>query len=159
MTVVQESEFQGITIPMDVRYKFATGAYLQKFLEGLREGEIYANRCSGCGRLQLPPREVCGRCHVEMGEYVQLGLTGYLLSWSLVSDPIYDPAIGDFRPGPYACASVVMDGGPDVALCHYLSTTDISGLKVGLRMEVVFRPKKERQGLITDIACFKPIKE
>lgn len=159
MTTAKQEEFLSITIPMDVKYKVSAGVYLKKFLNGLKQGKIIANKCPACGRLQLPPRNVCGRCHVEMGEFVELATTGSLLSWSVVTDPIFDSKTGEMRPVPYAIGSIVPDGGPDVALAYYLWTTDLSKLKPGLRMKIVLKPKKERKGLITDIVHFRPIEE
>lgn len=147
-----------IVIPMDLRFKWSAGPHLGHFLRGLREGNIVANRCPECGRLQLPPTPVCGRCHVAMGaDWVPLSTKGTVISYSFVVDPMYDAGIGDMRPVPYTIAAIVLDGGPDVAFFHRLEEKDPEKVRVGMRVEAVFRPPGERQGLMEDIIHFRTI--
>lgn len=152
------SELLEVIIPLDLRYKYSAGPHLGFFLRGLKEGRIFANRCPGCDRLQLPPTPVCGRCHIGMGRnWVELSHQGLVLSYSFVVDPIYDPGTGDMRPVPYTIAAIVLDGGPDVAFFHKLEERDPEKVRVGMRAEAVFKPPQEREGMITDIINFRTI--
>lgn len=157
--MTQQQEYLVINTTYDVKYKWAAGPYLQKFLESLKEGKIYANKCPKCGRMLLPPRVLCGRCHVRMGDFIELSTKGTLLSYNLVVDPVYDSATGQMREVPYATGTVVLDGGPDCSFFHYLEEKDVTKLKPGLRMEVVFKPKSERRGLISDVLHLKVIEK
>ena len=158
--MTDKEETLALTIPMEVTYTWSTGPHFEKFFKGLREGKILANKCYLCGRLQLPPTNVCGRCHVEIGEeWVELSHKGNVISYSFVVDPIYDSGTGDMREVPYTIASIVLDGGPDVAFFHKLEEKDPQKVTMGMRVEAVFKPEEERQGLITDIIHFRTIKE
>jgi uncharacterized OB-fold protein len=42
---------------------------------------------------------------------------------------------------------------------HYLEEQDDTKLKEGARVEMVLKPKRERQGLVTDILYFRIVKE
>lgn len=153
-----DEELLEIIIPLDLKYKWGAGPHLGEFLRKLKEGTIVANRCPDCGRLQLPPTPVCGRCHIGMGEdWVELSHQGTVISYSFVVDPMYDPGIGDMRPVPYTIAAIVLDGGPDVAFFHKLEENDPERVKVGMRVEAVFRPPDEREGTIEDIIHFRTI--
>ena len=151
------TELLEIIIPMDVKYKWSAGFHLGYFLRSLKEGKIVANRCLKCSRLQLPPTPVCGRCHIGMGEeWVELSNQGTVISYSFVVDPMYDSGTGDMRPVPYTIAAIVLEKGPDVAFFHKLEE-DPEKVRVGLRVEAVFRPPEEREGLMTDIVHFRTI--
>ncbi len=153
-----DNELLEIIIPLDLRYKWGAGPHLGAFLRGLRDGRIIANRCPGCGRLQLPPTPACGRCHIRMGEdWVELSNQGTVISYSFVVDPMYDAGIGDMRPVPYTIAGIVLDGGPDVAFFHKLAEDRPEKVEVGMRVEAVFRPGPEREGTIEDIIHFRTI--
>jgi uncharacterized OB-fold protein len=56
---------------------------------------------------------------------------------------------------PYTIALIKLDGA-DTGMLHYLREIDPRNVKVGLRVEPVFKPTRE--GRITDIHYFRPIK-
>ena len=151
-------ELLELVIPLDLRYQWSAGPHLGTFLRRLKEGRIMANRCPECGRLQLPPTPVCGRCHIEMGkDWVELSHQGTVISHSLVVDPMYDAGIGEMRPVPYITAAIVLDGGPYVAFFHRLEETDPDKVAVGMRVQAVFKPPQEREGSMEDIIHFRSI--
>lgn len=153
-----KNELLEIVIPLDLKYKWAAGSHLGAFLRGLKEGRIIANRCPGCSRLQLPPTPACGRCHISMGEdWVALAHQGTVISYNFVVDPMYDAGIGDMRPVPYTLGAIVLDGGPDVAFFHRLEENDPEKVRVGMRVEAVFRPLEEREATMEDILHFRTI--
>ncbi|MBL7213459.1 MAG: Zn-ribbon domain-containing OB-fold protein [Desulfobacteraceae bacterium] len=151
-------ELLEIIIPLDLKYKWSAGPHLGAFLRGLKEEKIIANRCPVCARLQLPPTPACGRCHIGMGEdWVELSHQGSVISYSSVVDPMFDAGIGGMRPVPYTIAAIVLDGGPDVAFFHKLEENNPEKVKVGMRVEAVFRPPEERKALMEDIIHFRTI--
>jgi len=150
-------EFIELIIPLDLKYKWSAGPQLQKFFEGLQEGKIIGNKCSKCGHALIPPVPVCPKCHVEMGDFMELSHQGTVISYSFVVDPIYEPGTGRMRQVPYTIASIVLDGEPDAAFFHKLEETDPAKVKIGMRVEAVFKPKEEREGTIEDIIHFKTL--
>lgn len=150
-------DFIELVIPLDVRYKWSAGPHLQRFLEGLREGKMIGNRCPKCGHSLIPPVPVCAKCHVEMGDFQEFSRRGTVISYSFVVDPIFDSGTGDWRPVPYAIASIHVDGEPDAAFFHLLEETDPKKVKLGMRVEAVFKPAKERRGSIEDILFLRTI--
>ena len=45
-----------------VEQRFATGPVMGKFFNNLKKKKIIGNKCGSCGRMQLPPREICAEC-------------------------------------------------------------------------------------------------
>ena len=150
-------EFIELIVPLDVRYKWSAGPHLQKFLLGLKEGKMIGNKCPKCGHALIPPVPVCAKCHVEMGDFMEFSHQGTVISYSLVVDPIFDSGAGDWRPTPYAIASIAVDGEPDATFFHKLEETDPEKIKIGMRVKAVFRPKEERKGRIEDILFLRKI--
>ncbi len=152
----------GIKGEMNVSYKWGAGDFVGKALEELRDnGKIYANKCPQCGRFHLPPRKVCGRCHVEMEgweKWIEVGPRGTVLLFTITVTPFLEPETGKPREVPYTVATIQLDGAP-VAFEHFLQETNPEKLKVGMRIEAVFKPKEQRRGDLRDILYFRAIEE
>ena len=147
-----EQELISIPMTVDVPYRFAAGHYLGRFLTELRDnGRIFGIKCPKCGRVQLPPRVVCAPCHVKNEEWVELGLEGTLMAYTIMYLPLTDPTTGKPHEPPFVYGSIKLDGA-DSVLDHLVNVEpDPEKLKVGMRMKVVLRPREERIGDLSDI--------
>lgn len=151
-----------ISVPMTVSvpYRFAAGSYMAKCLKGLRdEGRLYGIECPKCKRVQLPPRVVCAMCHVKNERWVELGLEGTLVAFTIMYLPLTDPTTGKPHNPPFVYGSVRLDGATSV-LDHFINVEpDLEKLRVGIRCRMVLRPQGERIGDLSDILYFDPIPE
>jgi uncharacterized OB-fold protein len=138
----------------DLPYRYAAGRYGSEFLRGLREGRIIASRCARCPRTLVPPRIACTGCFGRMDEFVDLPPHGRLLAFTVVAFPFVDPFTGTQRPVPYGYGMIRLDGA-DNAFQHFLEEKDPSKLRVGMRVEAVFRD--ERVGALADLLHFRVI--
>lgn len=144
-----------ITETMKLPLTLSTGPTMGRFLAEIRDRKrLWANRCPACGRTQLPPRIVCADCGVEAPEWVELKPTGDLVTYDVVFVPTLNPITGKMREVPYTTCAVKLDGG-DTTFMHFLDETDPKKLRVGLRVEAVFRPDGERTGSVLDIVHFR----
>jgi hypothetical protein len=142
---------------MHLTWRYGTGWYFEHFFRVLREeGRLLGLRCPACRRVYLPPRPVCGNCHAELSEWVPVADTGTVRAFTVVHLPIVDPTTGEPRPTPYGMALIQLDGA-DTTLNHYLAETDLSKLRIGLRVRAVWR--EERQGRMSDILHFEVVEE
>jgi uncharacterized OB-fold protein/putative sterol carrier protein len=105
-----EQELVVLRKTISVNQRFATGPVMGKFLKGLKEKKILANKCPRCGRLQLPPREVCAVCRVEATEWKEVGPKGNLEIIEIVYYASPDPLTGETRETPYGSIHVLLDG-------------------------------------------------
>lgn len=152
----------GVTAEMNIPYNWGAGDFVGKALEELRDnGKIYANRCPQCGRFQLPPRKVCGRCHVEMegfDSWIEVGPKGMVLLATVTVTSFLEPETGKPRKVPYTVATIQLDGAP-VAFEHFLEETDPAKIKIGMIVEAVVKPREQRRGDLRDILYFKTLNE
>ncbi len=141
---------------LSIPQRFATGPVMGRFLLGIKDGKIVANRCPKCGRTQIPARLVCAVCMVEATEWQEVGPEGVLVRYDIVHVPSINPLTGKMREVPYATANIRLDGTVgDDTFWHLLSETDPEKLWVGMRVRPVWR--KDREGKIYDIVHFEPV--
>jgi len=152
-----EEELLRIPIKMDLEYQYSTGKYYTYFFRVLKEeGKIMALKCPKCGYVFLPPRPACGECHAPLEEWVQVSDKGTVRAFTAVHFKFYDANLGRERPVPFGSALIQLDGA-DSLLNHYLEENDVTKMRLGMRVQAVFR--EERQGNIGDILYFRTLKE
>ena len=157
---VQEQELLVLKKTISLNEKFSTGPIMGKFLKGLKEKKIFANRCPECGRLQLPPREVCAECRVRAGEFVEVGPKGEVRYMDVVYYAMPDPLTGVARETPYGSIFIRLDGCKgNETLPHFIRKDQIEKIqrgwneKKGTRVRPVWEEK--RIGDIWDIKYFE----
>ncbi len=145
-----------------LEYGWDTGAAIGRFLDGLREGKIYGVRCRTCGRVVTPPRAFCELDFKPIDEWVELADTGTVNTFSICY------VTWDMKPlrAPQIPAVIEIDGtSPRVGFLHLIggvrgtSADAIRGqIAVGTRVRAVWKKPKDREGAITDIVHFAPIR-
>jgi uncharacterized protein len=136
-------------ISLPVRYD--AGAYMGRFLKGLMNKEIWANKCPTCGRISVPPRALCGRClGTEMDEWIKLSDEGTLESFEVCFYDFIQSNTGQIQKAPWVKATFIMDHG--AIFEHYMMPPDPTKHKVGDRYKVVWN--ENRVGEFHDILHF-----
>jgi len=157
---VQEQELIVLKKTIAVNQKFSTGPIMGKFLKGLKDKKIFANKCPKCGRLQLPPREVCAECRVRAADFVEVGPKGEVRYMDLVYFALPDPLTGVARETPYGSVNVLLDGCKgNETLPHFIRKDQLEKIqngwneKKGTRVRPVW--EENRIGDIWDIKYFE----
>jgi len=131
--------------------QYAAGAVGSRFLIELRDKKrIMGTRCPACNRVYVPARSVCKDCFAQLSDWVQVSNKGTLLTYTICSQP--NP-VQPMEP-PVAYGIVQLDGA-DTGFVHMLGEVDPEQLRVGMRVQAVFKP--EREASILDIKYFKPL--
>jgi uncharacterized OB-fold protein len=134
-------------------FNYAVGMHGSKFFTELRDHrKIMAMKCPKCNTVYIPPRGVCGKCFVEIDEWVEVGPKGTIGTFTILRYAFIDPETGEQKPVPYGYGFIKLDGC-DTLLQHYLHIEDESKIKIGARVEPVFREK--RNGSMKDIEYFR----
>lgn len=137
--------------PLVIEYPFTrtVGPVQSAFLTGLREGVVIGVRGTD-GRVHVPPVEYDPVTSEELTELVELGDTGTVTTWAW--EP--SPRRGQPLESPFAWALVRLDGA-DTAILHVV---DAAHDEMATGMAVRVRWADDREGAITDIACFEPVR-
>ena len=155
-----EQELLVLRKTISVNQRFATGPVMGKFLKGLKEKKILANQCPRCGRLQLPPREVCAECRVSATGWKEVGPKGNLAMNEIVYYASPDPLTGETRETPYGSIHVLLDGCKgNETFWHLLRADQIFRVKEAWKEEKGTRLRpvwaEQRTGSIHDIKYFE----
>lgn len=135
---------------IDMPYKYSVGRVGSKFLTELRDSKrILGMKCSTCNQVYVPPKSTCPKCFSRLDEWVEVGNQGTLLSYTIVRYR------GEIHPLelPFAYGIIQLDGA-DTGFVHLLGEVDLEAIRIGMRLEAVFR--EERSGSILDIKYFRP---
>ena len=143
---------------LSIPQRFATGPVMGKFLKGLKEKIIWANQCPQCGRMQVPPREICALCRVRATGWAQVGPEGILTRMDKTFYASPDPLTGESRETPYISAHLLLDGckGHET-MWHELNPADIDIAHSRARVRPVWN--ENRIGSVHDLKYFEIIKE
>ena len=136
-------------LPVTSRYTFGLAG--EKFYRAIKdEGRIYGTKCSECGRTYVPASLFCERCLVELDDWIDVGTTGEIHAFTL----LYEDLDGKPTQTPEMIAFIRLgDGG----LIHRLGEIEQDQIRIGLRVEAVFKAPEEREGSIQDISHFRPV--
>lgn len=141
---------------MNGQYAWDTGIGIGSYLAALKEGVLLGSYCRSCRRTVVPPRTVCEWCFRPMNSYVPLKNTGTVNTFSLCYITWDLKRIKE----PEISAVIEIDGAsPLHGIMHKLGEVDPEDVHIGMRVQAVWKPADEREGAITDILYFKPIKE
>ncbi len=146
---------------LKAEYAWDTGIAIGAYLAGLKRGVILGSYCATCRKIVVPPRTVCEWCFRPMDEFVPVQDTGTVNTFSLcyvtwdvkrITEPEIPAVIQLDGAAELSESSVIMGG-----FMHKLGEVDPKKIKIGMRVQAVWKSEEEREGAITDILYFKPI--
>lgn len=129
-------------------YTRSVGPTIGAFLTGLRRKQIIGGRGSD-GRVYVPPPEYDSLTKEPVTDFVDVGSTGTVTSWSWVETPYDDHPLDR----PFAFALIQLDGA-DTSLLHAVDAESADRMSTGMRVQP--RWAQDRTGDIHDVVCFEP---
>lgn len=135
-------------------YAWDAGVAIGRYLAGLREGRILGRSCRRCRRVLVPPRMFCEQCFRPTDEWVDVGQTGIVATFSICH------VSWDMQPldTPELPAVVLVDGASSgMGILHKLGNVPPEGVTIGMRVRAVWKPHEERTGSILDIRFWEPV--
>ncbi|PLW68935.1 Zn-ribbon domain-containing OB-fold protein [Pseudohalioglobus lutimaris] len=150
----QQEPVTGIEVPIYLKYNFTAGAGPARFLSQVKKGVLTGQRCPRCDQVYIPPRGSCAACGVATEEEVVLSDKATVQSFTIVSIPIPNNPI---QP-PYIIANLVADGA-NISFIHLMSECVNEDVRIGQRVQAVWKPEEEWDYAMDNIRYFKPIDE
>lgn len=151
---VHAEELISLQCISSIDQRFATGPFMGKWFKGLKEKKLMASRCPDCGRVQVPPREICAVCRARCRQIIEVGPGGVVANWDTVYYASPDPLTGKVRSTPYTTLYLWLDGTlPGEAFTHDLKREDIDRVKRGTRVRPVW--SEHRTGSYKDLLYFE----
>ena len=108
-------------------------AVLAPFFAAAKRRRLVVQRCTGCGALRFPPRELCSGCLATGVEWTEVSGRGEVFSFNVMHQ-IYHPAFA--AEVPYAVVVVKLAEGPK--LVSNVVDCPPHEVRIGMPVEVVF---------------------
>jgi uncharacterized OB-fold protein len=144
----------GVITPVTLDYLYAASPEESAFFRGLEQGRILGQRCPACRKVYVPPRSACPVDGVATTDEVELAHTGTVTTFCIVNVPF----LGQRITPPYVSAYVLLDGA-DIAFLHLILDVPVEEVRMGMRVEAVWKPREEWGTTVENISHFRPTGE
>jgi uncharacterized OB-fold protein len=144
----------GVITPVALDYLYAASPEESAFYRGLAEGRILGQRCPTCHKVYVPPRSACPADGTPTTDEVELPDKGTVTTFCIVNVPF----LGQRIKPPYVSAYVLLDGA-DIAFLHLILDIPAEEVRMGMRVEAVWKPREEWSTTIENISHFRPVDE
>ena len=149
-----QGSVKSIVTPIRLDYIYTPGTASSRCLTGMKAGKIMGQRCPTCSKVYVPPRGSCPRCGVPTVEEVEVAGRGTVVTYCIVRVPSANIEI----ELPYAAAQVLLDGA-HIAFHTLIQECAFDEVRMGMRVEAVWRPESEWTYSYENIRYFRPLDE
>ena len=156
-TAETSDDLEPVTIqvtPSSIEIQHTASLPETAYLKALKEGKLLGARTGATGKLYFPAREADPATGKVLDEFVELPDKGTVTTFAIINIPFAGQRI---KP-PYVAAYVLLDGA-DIPFLHLVSDIDAADVRMGMRVEAVWRPREEWDFGIDNIEYFRPTGE
>ena len=143
-----------MTAPVRLHYEHTASPEESRFLRGLAEGRLLAQRCPACGKVYIPPRGACPTDGVPTTDEVELPDRGIVTTFCVVN--VDHP--GQRVSAPYVAAAVLLHGA-DIPFQHLILGCDPDEVRMGMRVRAEWKPREQWRTTLENIDHFRPTGE
>lgn len=143
-----------ITTPVDLPYKHTASPQETVYLRGLAEGKLIGGRTDDAGKVYFPPRGANPTDGRPTNDFIELPDRGTVTTFCIVNVPF----LGQRIKPPYVAAYVLLDGA-DIPFLHLVLGCEASEVRMGMRVEAVWRPREEWGYGLENVDHFRPTGE
>ena len=111
---------------------------------------MLGQRCPACHKVYVPPRSACPADGTPTAEEIELPDKGTVTTFCIVNVPF----MGQKITPPYVSAYVLLDGA-DIAFLHLILDIPAEEVRMGMRVEAVWKPREEWGTTIENISHFR----
>ncbi|CAJ1579391.1 Zn-ribbon domain-containing OB-fold protein [[Mycobacterium] wendilense] len=143
-----------LVTPIEVEIQHSASRPESAYLRALQEGRLVGARRGPDGPVYFPAREADPKTGQTLDELVELPDKGIVTTFAVINIPFAGQRI---KP-PYVAAYVLLDGA-DIPFLHLVTDIDPADVRMGMRVEAVWKPREEWGPGIDNIDYFRPTGE
>jgi uncharacterized protein len=143
-----------IVTPIELEIQHSASHAETAYLKALQEGKLIGARTGPDGKVYFPPHDADPATGLPTTELVDLPDKGTVTTFAIINIPFMGQRI---KP-PYVAAYVLLDGA-DIPFLHLIHEIDASEVRMGMRVEAVWKPREEWGLGIDNIQYFRPTGE
>ncbi|OHT88440.1 Zn-ribbon domain-containing OB-fold protein [Mycobacteroides saopaulense] len=140
--------------PSRLEVQHITSPEESAYLRALAEGKLLGGRTGAGGRVYFPARGADPLTGEPTSDLVEVSDKGVVTTFAIINIPFPGQRI---KP-PYVAAYVLLDGA-DIPFLHLVYDIDPADVRMGMRVEAVWKPKDEWGYGIDNIQYFRPTGE
>ena len=143
-----------LVVPTTIEIQHTASLPESAFLRALEEGKLLGGRTGKDGKVYFPAREADPATGQQIDEFIELPDKGTVTTFAIINIPFAGQRI---KP-PYVAAYVLLDGA-DIPFLHLVTEIDAADVRMGMRVEAVWKPREEWGLGIDNIDYFRPTGE
>ena len=143
-----------VVIPTAIEIQHSASREESAYLRALAQGKLIGARTGKNGKVYFPPHGADPATGKPTTEFVELPDKGTVTTFAIINIPFAGQRI---KP-PYVAAYVLLDGA-DIPFLHLVTEIDASEVRMGMRVEAVWKPREEWDLGIDNIEHFRPTGE
>jgi len=143
-----------IVTPVSLTIQHTASHEESAYLRAIAEGKLLGARTGETGKVYFPPHGADPATGLPTTEFVELPDTGTVTTFAIINIPFQGQRI---KP-PYVAAYVLLDGA-DIPFLHLVADVDAHEVRMGMRVEAVWKPREDWGFGIDNIEYFRPTGE
>jgi uncharacterized protein len=143
-----------LVVPTSIEIQHTASLHESAFLRALEEGKLLGARTGKDGKVYFPAREADPGTGQQLDEFIELPDKGTVTTFAIINIPFAGQRI---KP-PYVAAYILLDGA-DIPFLHLVTEIDAADVRMGMRVEAVWKPREEWGLGIDNIDYFRPTGE
>ncbi|MEZ0363028.1 Zn-ribbon domain-containing OB-fold protein [Mycobacterium sp. pUA109] len=140
-----------VVTPINLEIQHSASQPESAYLRALQNGKLLGARTGTDGKLYFPPKEADPATGLVLDNFVELPDKGTVTTFAIINIPFAGQRI---KP-PYVAAYVLLDGA-DIPFLHLVSDIDAHEVRMGMRVQAVWKPQEEWGLGIDNIEYFRP---
>jgi uncharacterized OB-fold protein len=140
-----------VTTPIRMQVEHSASRQESAYLRALQQGTLLGARTGADGKVYFPAREVDPATGLALDTLVALPDKGTVTTFAIINIPF----AGQRITPPYVAAYVLLDGA-DIPFLHLVAEIDGHEVRMGMRVEAVWKPRQEWGLGIDNIEYFRP---
>jgi uncharacterized protein len=143
-----------IVTPVEMTIQHTASHEESAYLRAIAEGKLLGAKTGENGKVYFPPHGADPATGRPTTEFVELPDKGTVTTFAIINIPFKGQRI---KP-PYVAAYVLLDGA-DIPFLHLVADVDAHEVRMGMRVEAVWKPREEWGFGIDNIEYFRPTGE
>ncbi|HEU0191878.1 MAG TPA: OB-fold domain-containing protein [Mycobacterium sp.] len=157
-TTEQRDPVSIVITPIELEIEHSTSYPESTYLRALKEGRLLGARTVSAGgekgKVYFPAREADPATGRQLTEFVEVADTGTITTFAIINIPF----LGQRIKPPYVAAYVLLDGA-DIPFLTLVSDVDAHDVRMGMRVQALWKPREEWGYDMGNIEYFRPTGE
>lgn len=145
---------RSVRTPAQLDYTFTAGDATTRFLKGITQKKIIGQKATENSRVYVPPRGADPELGAATPIEVEVAQVGTVTSFCMVNLQFY----GSGMEIPYTSALILLDGA-DLSIMHLIQEIPADQVRIGMRVEAVWKDDDEIAPTLESIKWFRPTGE